>query len=153
MTPSHQENCMIPVPTSFPRENTHRVVVFTPDRPTRDSDRLEDIAADALAAAREALLLIRDLPGDLITPVEGLRLQLASEVEEQAMLSEEFRTVAGALIEALGAVLPDDCPGELAKAVACLRAARQSSSRVSDLLAAERAIGAARKATAPAQAG
>jgi hypothetical protein len=144
---------MIPVPTSFPRENTHRVVVYTPDRPTRDSDRLEDIAADALAAAREALLLIRDLPEDLKAPVEALQRRLASEVAEQAMLSDGFRSAAAALIEAFGAVFPDDGPGELAKAVACLRAAQQSSLRVIDLLAAERAIGATRRTAATAQAG
>jgi hypothetical protein len=153
MTPSHQENRMIPVATSFPKENTHRVVVFTPDRPTRDSDRLEDIAADALAAAREALLLIRDLPDDVKAPVEELRHRLASEVEEQAMLSDGFRNAAAVLIEAFGAALPDHCPGELPKAVACLRAAHQNASRVTDLLAAERAIGATRRATAPSQAG
>jgi hypothetical protein len=142
---------MIPVPTSFPKENNHRLVVFTPDRPTRDSDRLEDIAADALAAAREALLLIRDLPDDLKAPVEGLRDRLASEVEEQAMLSDGFRNAAGALIEVLGEFLPDDGPGDLTRAVACLRAARQNSSRVTDLLAAERAIRATRSTTAAVQ--
>jgi hypothetical protein len=142
---------MIPVPTSFSKENSHRVVLFTPDRPIRDSDRLKDIAADALAAARDALLLIRDLPDEQKTSVEGLRGRLAAEVEEQAMLSDGFRTAAAALIEAFEEV--DDDSGVLLGAVACLRAARQNSLRVSDLLAAERAIGARRRTTAAVQAG
>lgn len=50
-------------PMSFPTQNSHRIVLHNVSDEARDFDRVEDILADGLAAARRALA-VHDLPGD-----------------------------------------------------------------------------------------
>lgn len=47
-------------PTTFPANNTHRVLLFSPDQKEPDYKRIPDLGADALAALRAALRLIAD---------------------------------------------------------------------------------------------
>ncbi|MFC2970150.1 hypothetical protein [Acidimangrovimonas pyrenivorans] len=67
-------------PTTFPVNNTHRVLLFSPDQKVPDYKRIPDLGADALAALRAALRLIPEMsPGlarDLSDEIVALQARL-----------------------------------------------------------------------------
>ncbi|MCA0273077.1 MAG: hypothetical protein LCH69_13590 [Proteobacteria bacterium] len=119
-------------PNTFPTQNTHRVVLFQPDSIRPDFERLEDICADAIAAARTAFEAMERLPHPLFKRIERPLDALAEAVNRRRVLTEDYRA---ALADMLRALAEDEADLRL-----LLRDALNLSNRVADLLAAEKDI-------------
>ena len=133
---------MIPEPTSFPVGNSHRVAHFFPQQPVRDFERLEEILADAIAAAREAMARLDTLPQTLWKPIEAEARALRAQIGKRRLLSDDFRHAAEAILRRLArADIPEDAAEIAHLAAHRLRDALNLSHRVADLIAAERDIG------------
>ncbi len=129
-------------PTSFPTQNTHRVVLFQPDAIRPDFERLEDICADAVAAARTAFEATDRLPHPLFKLIERPLATLAEAVSRRRVLSDDYRFALGDMLRALAAAEIGDAEADLHYLLCtALRDALNLSNRVSDLLAAEKDIG------------
>jgi len=136
---------MLPIPTTFPAANTHRVVLFHGDRTGTDFERVEDLAADAACAAREAVEALQDLPYDLFKPIQTNLARVAEWVRQRHVLSDDFRACCQDLLRDLARIEPDDTTARpIDHAMRRLRDALNGSHRVDDLLVAERDIGRAR---------
>jgi hypothetical protein len=130
------------MPTTFPNQNNHRLVVYQPDLDRPDFERLEDIGADAIAAARSALETTGRLPHALFKPVERQLAALTEAVDRRRVLSEDYRCALADMLRALAKVEVGDDEAEIHDQVSrALRDALNLSHRVADLLAAEKDIG------------
>jgi len=135
---------MLPMPTSFPAGNTHRLVHFQGDRTGTDFERVEDLAADAACAAREAVEALQDLPYDQFKPSQSSLARVAEWVRQRHVLSDDFRACCQDLLRDLARIEPDDTTARpIDLATRRLRDALNGSHRVADLLVAERDIGRA----------
>ncbi|MBB4212837.1 hypothetical protein EV659_1216 [Rhodothalassium salexigens DSM 2132] len=136
---------MLQTPTSIPNGNTHRVIHIQGEGYRADFDRVEDIAADALADARAAIEVLRGLPYDHFKPLQPRLERLADRVARRKALDDEFRTTCETLLRDLARIDPDDTTARsLDHAMRLLREALNTSHRIADLLAAERDIGRTR---------
>lgn len=133
---------MLSVPINFPTQNSHRVALFQPDIAHADFDRIEDLTADAIAAARMAQTQLEQLPHAILKPVDGLIRTITSAVEQRSVLNDEFRNAAACIVQHLaGQDCSDEYADDLDLTMRYLRNALNLSHRVQDLLAAEREIG------------
>jgi len=142
---------MLPKPTSYPTQNTHRVVLFRQDLPATDFDQLETLTADALSKARNAIALMRELPWDIAKRCQFDLKGLEKQVERRRVLTDDFRNPLGSMLHSLArADVPEpsssDAVGHQTAAaihdrvMRSLRDALNLSNRVSDLVAAEREL-------------
>ena len=140
---------MVPMPTSYPTQNTHRVVVFHPDGGKCDFDRIEDIGADALKTGRLACALIHELQHAVMRPVYSRFTDFKTHLDKRRVLNEDYLNVTGAILKHLEGIDHSDETLVRTQAesnliiniVAQLQAAVALSNRVLDLLAAERDVG------------
>jgi hypothetical protein len=133
---------MTHIPTTFATQNSHRLVVYQPDRRGTDFDRVEDIAADAIAATRAAVAALDDLPYEIFKPFQTHEKILRDAVERRRILTDDIRLVMEEMLRHLARLDPDDATAALLeRLVGRLRDALEGSHRVADLLAAERDIG------------
>lgn len=133
---------MTKMPATFPTQNSHRIVVHQSDLRGTDFERVEDLAADAVAAARGAIRDAEDLPYDAFKPVEQALADLASAVERRRVQNDEFRLAAETALQGLARVEPAEPDAAAFDRVRRrLRDALNLSHRVADLIAAERDIG------------
>jgi hypothetical protein len=129
-------------PFRIPSDNSHRIILHQPDRRQTDFERLEDIGADALGAARAALGAMTDLPYELFKPLQFHERVLRDAVKQRRMVGQEFRDAVDHLLEAASDLPDDDTAREtVQRLIQCLTEALAMSHRVADLLAAERDIG------------
>ncbi len=130
---------MVSIPSVFHTKSTHRIEHFSPDR-DKDFDRLEDVLADALGAARAAVNALDKLPYDDWKPVESWRRDLVKKLDERRILNDDFRHSAQVILRELSKRDSDE-PQSLDYVIRRLRDALNGSLRVADLLAAEEDIG------------
>lgn len=129
------------VPPRYASGNTHRVVLVSP--PATDAERLADLLADGLRAARLALDAARtDLPGDLLMGLADYAAGIRSEVvDAHDLLGEEGRAALEGYVETVDLYLDLDGLSEAGTAVVDgMRRALEASHRVAELLAAEAEI-------------
>ncbi|MBY6164621.1 hypothetical protein KUW14_02070 [Pseudooceanicola nitratireducens] len=131
---------MFPKPTTFPTENTHRLVVFLDQKLHGDYERMEDILADAARHLRRAEEAIAQLPYDAFKPIQGWVRDLGKHAEKCRFLTDDFRHAAQSALRELAKLDPDDAPALIGSAMRHLRDALEASHRVTDLLAAEQEI-------------
>lgn len=132
---------MIPLPTTFPSQNTHRVVLHQQALPGTDFERLEDLTADATAAARRALEEVDKLPYELVQAHQRSIKMIGDFVGKRRVLSQDFRNAAELVLRALArADVADEAAQAHDAVMRNLRDALNLSHRVADLLAAERDI-------------
>lgn len=126
----------------FSVSENRRIYHHQPDLRSTDFDRVEDIGADALGAAREALLAIEALPYPLFKPIQSQTRALRDAVLDRKVLNDRFRDTVVDLQRALaGAEVDEGSHAAVEQIIKRLREALRASHRVSDLLAAEQEIG------------
>ena len=62
---------MFPTPTTFPTNNTHRMVLFLDQQLHGDYERIEDILANAARHTRFASEAIAQLPYEALKPLQS----------------------------------------------------------------------------------
>ena len=129
------------LPTAFAQGNTHRVVVYEPDRALPAFERLEDTLADGLHAARRALSI--ELPVEAHRVLEPTARVLRDHIlDKRRLLSQQCRHDLGYyLVLARRWIAAHGAMPEVDAVVAGLEEALEASHRVSELLGAERDIG------------
>ncbi len=129
---------MIPAPTHFPNDNSHRVALFLQPTPRDDFDRLEELTANGLQAARKALEDLASLTRQLDRSTAADVTELRQAVEKRRLLNDRFVDAATELCAQLSDAPHADLCAEIASN---LKKAISLSNRVRDLLAAERDVG------------
>lgn len=130
------------MPSNFPTQNNHRVVLFLPEQSRDDFDHLEELAANGLRAARNALRSLEELKLREDRALYANIAELRETLEQRRLLNDQFRTIAASLLRRLGLQDPDEGTTEpLDQIMRDLQEALSLSHRVSDLLAAERDVG------------
>ncbi|MTI01542.1 hypothetical protein [Roseibium sp. RKSG952] len=129
---------MIPAPTHFPNDNSHRVALFLQPTPRDDFDRLEELTADGLQAACVALDALTSLPMQFDRSTAASLAELQQAVEKRRLLNDRFVDAATELCAQLSDA---EQSGPCAEITSGLRQAISLSNRVRDLLAAERDVG------------
>jgi len=133
---------MFPMPSNFPTQNNHRVVLFLPEQSRDDFDHLEELTANGLHAARDALQSLQELKLQEDRALYADIAELGETLEQRRLLNDQFRTIAASLLRRLGLQDPDKGTTEpLDQIMRDLQEALSLSHRVSDLLAAERDVG------------
>ncbi|TKZ15470.1 hypothetical protein FAP39_17050 [Shimia litoralis] len=133
-------------PTSFPAQNTHRLVVFHPDSQPVDIERLEDLAADGVKALREGFEELNDLRGDLVSRTHKATRHLREHLANRDILSDQFKVDMEQCLERLERQLREDANTEgLSPIRSKFLESLAASNRVADLVAAERIIGRLRE--------
>ncbi|MGP3699708.1 hypothetical protein [Rhodobacter sp. NSM] len=131
------------IPTTIPAQNNHRVIHFSGDAPRPDFERLEELAADGVAAARRAMALVALLPTHLFNPLQEQLKMLSPHIRRRRLLSEraweELQLFVGELVR-LQPQGPDEGAEPVAEIGRLMRDALDASHRVADLVAAEREI-------------
>ncbi len=130
---------MIHRPTTVPSHNTRSIAHVIPEQ-VRDIDRLEDLLADAIGAAREAVSMLDEISYDDIKPVDRWRRKIAIQVEHRRILNEDFAFAVQKLLHHLDSFPPEDPDLDNTPIRSLRRALNRSlyrSQRVADLLAAE----------------
>lgn len=129
-------------PTNFPTQNTHRVVHFHPEIKSSDFDRIEDIGANALAHARQALTLLPGLYTEAHNALAVVTDRIAAQVAKRRLLTEDARLDLETAVDTCARLLADNGDDAVVAAVGeQLQEALDASHRVADLLAAEESIG------------
>lgn len=133
---------MIPAPTNFPNDNSHRVALFLQPTERDDFDRLEELTADGLQAARKALEDITNLQVQFDGATISNLAELRQAVEKRRLLNDRFVDAATALRTQLADMEHlEACPEVFDRIAQELRQAIALSNRVRDLLSAERDVG------------
>ena len=131
------------LPNSFPAQNTHRLVMFHPDLPPRDDfDRLEELTANGLRAARNALQTLKALPHQRDRSLTADLVELTRSLEMRRLLNDCFIDAAsGVLCHLSQGSFQEATPEQIERATHDLKEAVDLSNRVRDLLAAEHDVG------------
>ncbi len=133
---------MIPAPTHFPNDSSHRIAVFLQPTERDDFDRLEELTADGLQAARKALEDITNLQVQFDGATISNLAELRQAVEKRRLLNDRFVDAANALTTQLADMEHlEDCPEIFDRIAQELGQAIALSNRVRDLLSAERDVG------------
>lgn len=127
-------------PTSIPGTNNHRLVLFSPDQRRPDFERLQDIAADATAALRGSLETVHELIMVNYELFERDVEVLRRHCDQGTTVGEAFCADLDACIERAWRIDARHDPA-LETFLAGLRETRRLARRVSDLIAADKAIG------------
>ncbi|MCB1335966.1 MAG: hypothetical protein KDK10_00395 [Maritimibacter sp.] len=131
---------MIPEPSSFASGSSHRVALFP--QPTSDFEKLEDMLADAIGAARDAVQHAPMLDYECFKPLQTWMADIEKCIDQGRLLSPDFRRPCDAALSSLRKNQPSaDAASAHEHMTNGLATALQLSYRVSDLLAAERDIG------------
>jgi hypothetical protein len=128
---------MTAMPNTFPTQNSHRSVVYQPDRYT-DFDRMHDLCADAAHAARTALGGMDRLPHEAMRPLQFHRKVLSDALDRGRVLTDSFREASIALLAGIAAFEQGADDRTRSAVLSCLNEALERSHRVGDLLAAEK---------------
>ena len=131
---------MFPKPTTYANSNNHRLALFLDQKMHGDFERIEDILADASRHTRAACEAISHLPYDAFKPLQRWSGDLAKNLEQNSLLTEDFRHAVRPALREMAKLEPELAPGLIDDATRHLRDALEASYRVSDLLAAEQAI-------------
>ncbi len=129
---------MIPAPTHFPNDNSHRVALFLQPTPRDDFDRLEELTADGIRSARKALEDLTSLAIQFDRSTMANLAELQQAIEKRRLLNDRFVDAATELCAQLSDAPHADPCAEIASD---LKQAISLSNRVRDLLAAERDVG------------
>ncbi|WP_270733106.1 hypothetical protein [Shimia sp. Alg240-R146] len=133
---------MIPAPTHFPNDSSHRVALFLKPAERDDFDRLEELTADGLQAARKAVEDLTNLQIQFDRTATANLTELQQAVEKRRLLNDRFVDAANALRTQLaGMEHPEDCAEVFDRIAQELGQAIALSNRVRDLLSAERDVG------------
>ncbi|SMP37186.1 hypothetical protein [Shimia sagamensis] len=133
---------MLPIPTNIPTQNNHRVALYLPDQSQSDFDRLEDMTADGLAAARRALCAMKHWQNPTNRALLAEVAELTNSVAKRRLLNDRFCDAASAVIAHMSHGCFEAEPGADAGQITHdLNQALHLSNRVRDLLAAERDVG------------
>ncbi|MGC0222772.1 hypothetical protein [Pseudooceanicola nitratireducens] len=135
---------MFPTPTTFPTNNTHRMVLFLDQQLHGDYERIEDILASAARYSRAASEAIAQLPYEALKPIQGWARDLDKHSERRRFLTDDYRHAAQSALRELARLEPELAPGLIDSAMRNLRDALEASHRVADLLAAEQEIARSR---------
>ena len=127
----------------FPTQNRHHLTVEQ-HRHT-DFERIEDIAADAIAALRDALDRLDELDVASTLQQRHLRDELRRLLSAGDMLTDASRQHLCELNAALDEHAEDRDPSILERPRDALARALRDADRVADLLAAERHISRSRR--------
>lgn len=122
-------------PNTFPANNTHRVVLFSPDQKVPDYKRIPDLGANALAALRAALRLVPELSPDLARDLSDEIVALQARLDRRESFNEEALAEMNHCAERLKRLDPDDVADTLA---GYLSEALTHATRAADLIAAHR---------------
>ena len=131
---------MFPKPTTYANGNNHRLVLFLDQKMHGDFERIEDILADAARHTRAANEAIGQLPHEAFKPLQRWSGDLDKHLEQNSLLTEDFRHAARSALREMAKLEPEPAPGLIDDATRLLRDALEASYRVCDLLAAEQAI-------------
>lgn len=135
-----ERDAMIPIPSNFPQNNSHRVALFHEPAPRDDFDRLEELTANALRAARNACEMIAQVVFDRRQAANIAELRQA--VEQRRLLNDRFVETARAIHNDLEQADRSELIGlSVGQVTQDLRDAISLSNRMRDLLAAERNVG------------
>ncbi|WP_134727157.1 hypothetical protein [Paracoccus luteus] len=118
--------------------------LFIEQKPATDFERLEDIGANAIAAARHALARCGALDGDIAYALRREIADLRKIAEEGSALTKDARDSLHSLVLALKGRADADTATAIGPALEALIECITASERVADLLAAERHIGRCR---------
>jgi hypothetical protein len=137
------------LPTQYPGQNTHRIVLFHPDGGKCDFDRIEDIGADAINAGRTACALIQVLHHEVVRPIYSRVIAIQTHLDKRRVLNADYLNLAAIILRHLEGfadsnpdlVISGEESNRIANAAAQLREAIALSNRVLDLLAAEKDVG------------
>ncbi|NIZ63377.1 hypothetical protein DL239_20645 [Sedimentitalea sp. CY04] len=133
---------MLPIPTNFPTQNNHRVALFFPEQSRDDFDRLEELTANGLRAARSALEGLQDLSIQNDRGLFADLIELRATLERRRLLNDQFRITAASLLRRLEHIeLSDNDTAGLDQIIRDLNDAHNLSHRVCDLLSAEQDVG------------
>ncbi|MDV7145892.1 hypothetical protein R3X27_24700 [Tropicimonas sp. TH_r6] len=128
-------------PRSFLPENTYRLVHYSDPANERDSDRLLEVAANAITDARSAVQHFGDLPTMFTDTVRDLVISITASVGERDVHTECYREIAGQFVGAanhwLGMHNDDE---SLRSVIFYLERSRESSERIADFQAAKDVI-------------
>lgn len=129
-------------PANFPTQNNHRIVHFNPDQLVVDFNRIEDIGADAIASARQAMTLLPGLYTDAHNRLADVTDRIAAHVAKRRLLTEDARADLEAAVNTCLTLLEENGEDTVVGAIGeQLQEALDASNRVADLLAAEESIG------------
>lgn len=129
-------------PTNFPTQNNYRIVHFNPDQLVVDFNRIEDIGADAIASARQAMTLLPGLYTEAHNRLAEVTDRIAAHVAKRRLLTEEARVDLETAVNTCLALLGENGEDTVVGAIGeHLQEALDASNRVADLLAAEESIG------------
>lgn len=141
------------MPTSFPTQNAHRLLVWHPDSANDDHARLATLAANGLSAARGALSLAPWLPTPmrdaLAEPLAALADHVARRNPVSAMFIATIESITNRIdaeSDALSGDRDEVTERRVNHFVSLLYDAGAAANRVLDHLGAEAAIQAAREA-------
>ncbi|WP_101342316.1 hypothetical protein [Cereibacter azotoformans] len=132
------------LPTIIPTQNNHRVVHFSGDSQPRDFERLEELGADAVAAAREAISLMPLLPTHLFNGLHSGLEALVPHIQSRRLLNDRARLALEICLQDMNDLrseVAEEDEESFEEIGRLLLAALQLSNRVSDLLAVEKEIG------------
>ncbi|TLP61341.1 hypothetical protein FEE96_13920 [Parasedimentitalea maritima] len=130
------------MPTNVPTQNNHRVALFFPEQSRDDFDRLEELTANGLRAARSALEGLQDLSIQNDRGLFADLVKLRTVLERRRLLSDQFRNTAASLLLRLEHIeLSDNDTAGLDQIIRDLNDAHNLSHRVCDLLSAEQDVG------------
>lgn len=135
---------MFPTPTTFPTNNTHRMVLFLDQKICGDFERIEDILANAARYTRAASEAIAQLPYKALKSVQNWARDLEKHSERGGFLTDDYRHAARSALHELARLDPELASVPIDSAVRNLRDALEASHRVTDLLAAEQEIARSR---------
>lgn len=122
-------------PTTFPTNNTHRVVLFTPDRKAPDYKRIPELGADALAALRAALRLVSQLSPEVARDLSDEIVALHAQLDQRRCFNDTALAAMGCCAERLKQLDRDDVAESFASH---LSEALTHATRAADLIAAHR---------------
>ncbi|PLW77931.1 hypothetical protein C0081_07360 [Cohaesibacter celericrescens] len=136
---------MLPLPNSYPHNNTYRMVHFVQKEPS-EMERITETLADALAAGRDAIDAIYTLPHCGPSELDQQIDDLDHQLEANQLLSDEFRRTAMILLIHLPEieVAAEDMETR-DRAINQLHNANNMAQRVADLVGAEVQIQALRR--------
>ncbi len=130
------------MPSNFPTQNNHRVVLFFPEQSRDDFDHLEELTANGLRAARNAMRFLQELKLREDRALHANIAELGETLEQRRLLNDHFRSIVASLLRRLGLQDPGEGTTEpLDQIMHDLQEALCLSHRVSNLLAAERDAG------------
>lgn len=135
------EKEMLRLPSSYQGTNIHRAVLTHETLPGTDYDRLEDLVADAIAAARRAVQVLDSFNEALPRPIMRRVAYLKHCVKHRSVLNDFFRACAATVLERCDSMEALEAEADARdQARYQLRKAIELSHRVCDLLAADREL-------------